>query len=190
MLIGLTGGIGSGKSTIARALHARGIPVYDTDTEAKRLIRTDPDIRRAIIALLGEGAYTPEGYCPEYVATRVFADKALLSGLNRIVHPAVMRDVQRWHGEQTSRYCVVESALLYESGLSEICDRVVAVTAPEEVRIERTIRRDSADINKVRARIRAQMSDAELAARSGIVVVNDGSQSVDSLAALVITSLD
>lgn len=208
MLLGLTGGIGSGKSTVARALQARGLPVYDTDTEAKRLIGTDPAIRRDIIALLGAGAYTAEGYCPAYVAERVFASPRLLEGLNRIVHPAIIRDVQRWHREQTAPHCVVESALLYESGLDRICDLTIAVTAPEELRIQRTLRRDYdldlptiatiatidpiapiAPINKVRARIRAQKSDAELAQRSDIVLLNDGRVSVDTLADHIISSL-
>lgn len=176
MLIGLTGGIGSGKSAIARALMARGYAVYDTDSEAKRLICTDPELRAAMAQLLGSDIYEGDVYRTDIVAQRVFASPSLLSSLNQLVHPAVLRDVARW--SEAHACCFVESALLYESGLDRLCDSVVHVTAPEQVRIERVLLRDHTDSNKVRARIRAQ----HLPASADYTIDNDGSRTPDALA--------
>lgn len=163
MIIGITGGIGSGKSTIAQELARRGFAVYDCDREAKRIITEDEQVKKAIIGLLGEEAFVDGKYNTAYVSQRVFADKALLEQLNAIVHPAVKKDIKAKRQELTAdRYLFIESAILYEAGMDTLCDKVIAVDAPEDVRIARTIERDyqgaasEENINKVRARIRAQ----------------------------------
>jgi len=209
MIVGITGGIGSGKSTIARALAARGFTVYDCDKEAKRIIAENKDVQQQIIALLGPEAFTTPlapsleeraggevSYNTAYVAQRVFAEPELLARLNAIVHPAVKKDIlqhpllRRGRGERF----FIESAILYEAGLDELCNRIIIVDAPEEVRLARTIARDyrgedtPEHINKVRARIRAQKNSAGLSdpRRDVLTILNDGTRSVSDLAETIL----
>lgn len=195
MLIGITGGIGSGKSTICRALAEKGYYVYDSDSRAKEIITNNRPVRSQIECLFGSEVFEDDTYRTEWVAKRVFEDKTLLERLNAIVHPAVCRDVTRWHKDIVRRaatlaeetgiitaepVCFVESAILYESGLADICDRVVYVDAPERVRIERTMKRDGSDMEAVRARVRQQKtSDAKL--KSDIALLNDGTVPIQNL---------
>lgn len=173
-MIGLTGGIGSGKSTIAKELAKRGFVIYDCDREAKRIIAEDKAVQASIIELLGPGAFINGVYNTSYVAQRVFENPKLLKQLNGIVHPRVKADICLRKPD------VVESAILFEAGIDELCDKIVIVEAPEEVRIERTIHRDYQDratpeiINKVRARIRAQKTSASISQRPVLTVNNDG----------------
>lgn len=159
--IGVTGGIGSGKSTVCRVFSLLGIPCYDSDAEAKRLMNTDRDLAARIRSLLGSGAYTEQGLDRAYVSARVFGHPELLQRLNAIVHPAVEHDFARWAEEQQAPYVIEESAILFESGADRLMDRTVAVVAPESVRIRRVCRRDGRDEQAVRARIAHQMSDEE-----------------------------
>lgn len=189
MIIGITGGIGSGKSVIAKQLREMGYAVYDTDSEAKRLIVEDAAVRKQMIQLFGSDVYKDGIYQTAFVAQRVFANKSLLSRLNAIVHPAVRADILRWATMQDSPsfrkglgvgLCFVECAILYQAGFDSLCDKVVAVTAPEEIRLERVIARDHSDINKVRARMRAQSTEQDLL-RADIVVNNDGQTPISTL---------
>ncbi len=207
MIIGITGGIGSGKSTIARELSQRGFAVYDCDREAKRIIAENKDVQAAIIRLLGPEAFreVPSDQVPStmvyntaYVAQRVFDDAHLLTELNAIIHPAVKADILQRCGltaqrsnsvavQQAKPVCqatsvlFIESAILFEAGLDTICDKIIVIEAPEEVRIARTIERDyggvatEENINKVRARMRAQKSPApEKTQGKYYRVANDG----------------
>lgn len=175
-MTGLTGGIGSGKSTIAKALVQRGYTVYDCDQEAKRIIAEDKDVQQAIVDLLGQEAFVEGKYNMVYVAKRVFVEPQLLKQLNAIVHPAVGKDIL------TRQPDFVESAILYESGLDRLCDKIVVVDAPEDIRIARTIARDyegqatEANIQKVRARMQTQRIP-----RGDLVLVNDGTHFIDEL---------
>ena len=196
MLVGITGGIGSGKSTIVQALAARGYAVYDCDREAKRIIVENAEVRKAIIALLGTEAFVPSpqhpftgSYNTSYVSQRVFAEPELLQQLNAIVHPAVKEEIR----VQSSEFSVlfVESAILFEAGIDSLCDRIVVVDAPEEVRLQRTIARDyhgdatEEHINKVRARMRAQQfrpTDEQKATKKVLTINNDGRTSISDLA--------
>ena len=184
MIIGITGGIGSGKSTIARELAKLGFTVYDCDREAKRIIEEDGDVKHTIIGLLGEEAYSGGRYNTAYVAQRVFADKHLLAQLNSIVHPAVKEDVIQKQPD------FVESAILYESGMDKVCDKIIVIDAPEEIRIMRTIQRDyhgnasEENINKVRARIRAQHATVHYPQSDRghlLSICNDGKTSISDL---------
>ena len=185
MTIGITGGIGSGKSTIARELAKRGFTVYDCDREAKRIIAENPEVRKAIINLLGEESFlTSHIYNTAYVAQRVFENKALLEAINQIVHPAVKEDIVAKHPD------FVESAILYEAGLDKLCDKIVVIDAPEEIRIARTIARDyngqctEDNINKVRARMRAQEiveSRKTKVDSNTLLLCNDGKESIEAL---------
>lgn len=184
-MIGITGGIGSGKSTIARALAARGFTVYDCDKEAKRIIAENPDVQKEIIDLLGKEAfiYHPSSiiYNTTYVAKRVFADPHLLKELNRIVHPAVKADILSSFTSHLSPL-FLESAILFESGLNVLCNRIIVIDAPEDIRIARTIARDyhgdasPANINKVRARIHAQHIP-----QGDLTIINDGHTPIPEL---------
>ena len=189
MIIGLTGGIGSGKSTIAKQLRQMGYAVYDTDSEAKRLIVEDAAVRKQMIQLFGSDVYKDGIYQTAFVAQRVFTDKSLLAQLNAIVHPAVRADILRWATMQDSPsfrkglgvgLCFVECAILYQAGFDTLCDKVVAVTAPEEVRLARVLARDHSTINKVRARMRAQEAERDIE-RADIVINNDGKASIPTL---------
>ena len=175
-MIGITGGIGSGKSRISRELIRRGYSVYDCDREAKRIIVENPEVRKAIINLLGEEAFQRPTtndqrpiYNTAYVAKRVFEDKALLEAINKIVHPAVKEDIIAKQPD------FVESAILYEAGIDVLCERIIVIDAPEDIRIERTIGRDykgemtEDNINKVRARMRTQAPHI-----GDLMVWNDG----------------
>lgn len=176
MIIGLTGGIGSGKSTVARGLRAMGYMVYDTDYEAKRLITEDMHVRQEIEDLLGKDVYKDGVYQTKLVAQRVFSDPALLSQLNKIVHPAVKADILRWqaaHDKEGKQLLFVECAILYQAGFDKLCDQVVAITAPEEIRIQRTMVRDHTSMDKVLARMRVQNTENALQ-HAEFVVNNDG----------------
>ena len=181
MLIGLTGGIGSGKTTFANALRERGYTVYDTDSAAKRLVLT-PTVRCAIEQLLGQDVYDGDRYLTRRVAERVFADPELLGQLNAIVHPAVHQDLQQTVGARPDGGMVfVESAILFESGFDSDCDYVVAIIAPKTVRIARTMARDNKTEDEVKQRIKAQMSNCQLRHRVQYVVENNGRQPVSTL---------
>ncbi len=179
-IIGITGGIGSGKSYIAAQMAAAGYRVYDTDKEAKRLIVEDSELRAQIVALLGAEVYEGDIYRTDIVASRVFANPELLQQLNALVHPAVQRDIERLSAKRSFSAAVfqrsgllIESALLFESGLDQLCDRVMVVTASEEVRIARTMARDHCTEKQVRDRMAAQMSEKERLLRADIVINNN-----------------
>ena len=165
-MIGITGGIGSGKSTIAHELAQRGYKVYDCDREAKRIITEDPEVRKAIIDLLGEEAFAGGTYNTAYVAKRVFENSSLREALNAIVHPAVGKDILQRQPD------FIESAILFESGLNRLCDKVIVIDAPEAIRIARTLKRNY----DVRARIRAQVVPT-----GDLTIHNDGKESIASL---------
>ena len=171
--VGVTGGIGSGKSTACRVFSLLGIPCYDSDREAKRLMNTDPDLKARISNLLGPNAYTSQGLDRAYVSARVFDHPDLLQQLNAIVHPAVAEDFARWAETQQAPYVIEESAILFESGADRGMDRTVAVVAPEAIRIRRVCRRDQRDEAAVRARIANQMSDEERARRADYLLKAD-----------------
>lgn len=191
MLIGLTGGIGSGKSTIAKELVKRGFAVYDCDREAKRIIAEDKTTQQAIIGLLGEEAFVNGQYNTSYVAKRVFENDDLLAQLNGIVHPAVLKDLKDFKDLKGSKDLIVESAILFEAGLDAFCDKIVVVEAPEEIRLARTIERDyqgqatPAIIDKVRARMRAQKTSANHSQRSVLIVQNDGTSVLSRIIDLI-----
>ena len=195
MIIGITGGIGSGKSVIARQLRKMGYSVYDTDSEAKRIIVEDATVREQMTALFGEEVYQDGVYQTALVAQQVFADKNLLAKLNAIVHPAVKQDIiSKFRSlgvlfepsapseplKRNSGLFFIECAILFQAGFDVLCDKVVAVTAPEDIRLERVIARDHSDMNKVRARMRAQEAEKDLQ-RADIIINNDGQVSIRTL---------
>lgn len=177
--IGLTGGIGSGKSTVARIFEVMGIPVYYADDRAKQLMVQDPELKAGIVALFGKEAYRGGELDRAHIANLAFTDPSLLKKLEALVHPAVLADGERWHeAQQGVPYTIKEAALLFESGSYQALDEIIVVTAPLEVRIERVMKRDQTSRDSVEARIARQLPEEEKAARADFVIVNDGSRSL------------
>lgn len=170
--VGITGGIGSGKSTVCRILAEHGVAVYDADSRAKELMSSSEELRAALIENFGAECFTAEGLNRAYLAGRVFSDAEQLRVLNGLVHPAVMADFEAWAEAQEGSYVVFESAILFEAKLENRVDATVAVMAPEELRVERVMGRDGATKEQVLARIHNQMSDDERADRAKYGVVN------------------
>jgi dephospho-CoA kinase len=179
---GITGGIGSGKSTVCRLFEALGVPVYDADYWAKWLLNHDYDLKKAVVALFGPDAYTADGaYNRAYIGQIVFQDKAKLAALNALAHPAVEKHSQAWHDAQIAqgaRYTLKEAALMIESGNHLKLDFLILVYAPENVRIQRVMTRDGATEAQVRARMQNQMPEDAKRALADAVIDNDGSKSL------------
>ena len=172
MKIGITGGIGSGKSYVCRLLEQRGYAVYDCDSAAKRLIRSSPFIRRRLTALIGPETYFKES--GEYILNKKAVAEFLLKSednaraIDRIVHPAVFHDFIESGMEW------MESAIIYESGIYRLVDRVIVVTAPEELRIQRVMARDEISREKVLEWMSRQLPQEEVRQRADFEIVNDG----------------
>ena len=172
MVVGLTGGIGSGKSTIAKAFAALGIAVFNSDEQAKVLIANNAQVKKRIMAAFGEEAYQNGEYNRAYIAQIVFNNSEKLAILNGIVHPALAKYFNQWAKKQTSPYVLKEAAILFESGSYKDCDYIITVTAPEEVRIARVMARDHCTEAQVRVRMSQQWSDAQRIALSNAVIEN------------------
>lgn len=185
--IAITGGIGSGKSYVSAMLQAGGMPIYNTDDEAKRLMLSDEGIRRDLIALLGEEVYQGGALNKPLLASYLFADSSNAARINGIVHPRVKEDFLRWVKQHADREIVgMECAILFEAGFEDAVDAVVMVYAPEDIRLERAMKRDSATEAQIRARMKAQISDEEKCRKSDYVIHNDGTLSLENqLSALV-----
>lgn len=175
--IAITGGIGSGKSYVSNLLEERGIPIYNADNESKRLTVSDEEIRKGLVALVGEQVYFDDGTLNKsLLAAYLFASSEHATQVNAIIHPRVKADFRRWLEEHTDCEIVgLESAILYESGFDDIVDAVVAVYAPESLRLERAMKRDGATEAQIRARMSAQMNEEEKRNKADYVVLNDGS---------------
>lgn len=180
--VGITGGIGSGKTTVCQIFETLGIPVYDADYWAKWLITNDLEVKQAITGLFGPDAYLPDGaYNRALVAGIVFRDPEKLAALNAAVHPAVERHARSWHEAQAQKgvpYTLKEAALLVENGSYQLLDRLIVVTAPEDLRIRRVMQRDGISEAAVRARMQNQLPEAEKVRVADFVIVNDGERSL------------
>lgn len=176
--VGITGGIGSGKSTVCRIFENFSVPVYYADERAKWLMVNDPALVAAIRDTFGGEAYLPDGTLNRaYLASVVFGDSEKLARLNALVHPAVWRDGERWNAKHSGvPYTLKEAALLFESSGHQLLDRVITVYAPTELRIKRVMRRDGVSRSDVEARMRRQMPDEEKVKRADFVIYNDGSR--------------
>ncbi|MCL2596856.1 MAG: dephospho-CoA kinase [Paludibacter sp.] len=173
-IVGITGGIGSGKSTVSRFLRAQGYKVYDTDSEAKKIQNENADVRIKTIQLFGNQAYTKNEMNRAYVAKRVFKDKNLLEKLNEIVHPAVKNDFLAWvEANRSEDILFVESAILFESGFYLLVNKILTISASIETRIYRVMKRDKITREEVIKRIESQANIEELIQRSDIVLYTD-----------------
>ena len=172
--IGLTGGIGSGKSTIARIFKQMGVPVYIADTEASRLINSHPEIRRQMQSLFGNTIYDKEGkLIKPLLAEIIFRNPQALVKVNQIVHPVVMEDFRHWSKQQNQKLVLFESAIIFEAQLEHHFDFTICVTASRETRIERVKKRDGTTTEKVMERIKNQMDDSEKCKKSDFIIYND-----------------
>ena len=172
--VGITGGIGSGKSTVCKVFSAIGIPVFDADSVAKQIMNTDPEIRDQLIHLFGTMVYMPDQTIDrKFLAGIVFNSTSLLTQLNSIVHPAVRKSFNLWCRNQQSPYVLHEAAILFESGFYKLMDKTITVVANEDERIERVMKRDKITPELVKQRIQNQLSDAEKIKLADFVISNN-----------------
>lgn len=177
--VGVTGGIGSGKSVICRIFHVLGIPVFDADAAAKRLMTTDTGLARAIQTEFGKDAYYEDGTLNRtYLASEVFGDEIKLQKLNALVHPVVIQAGEEWAAQQDAPYSIKEAALLFESGSFKRNDYNILVVAPLALRIDRVMQRDGVAAENVKLRMSRQWSDDQKAELADFKIVNDGVQAI------------
>ncbi len=172
-IVGLTGGIGSGKTTVAKMFASYGVPVYNADIEAKKLMNSSHTIREQLISLLGEETYQNGILNRKYMAGRIFNNPDLLDKANAIIHPKVAANFLQWAKVQTAPYVLKEAAILFESGSFSNCDAVILVTAPREERIKRVMERDQVSREEVLARMNNQWSDEKKRGLSDFIIQNE-----------------
>lgn len=171
-IVGLTGGMGSGKTTVAKMFSELGVPVYIADDEAKKLTNSSKVIRRKLIQLLGDQAYIDGSLNRKYVADKIFTDKALLNSVNAIIHPKVAAHFKKWALRQKTNYVIKEAAILFENGGYKECDVVILVTAPKDLRLQRVIKRDNATRGEIEQRMGNQWSDSKKKKLADIIIEN------------------
>ena len=172
MIVGLTGGIGSGKSTVASMFQKLGVPIYNSDVEAKNLMGRSKKIKKDIEALMGKESYLDGEPNRGYIAQKVFKDKILLRDLNNIVHPAVRRHFKSWCKRQNTTYVIQEAAIIFENGTQKRYDKIILVTAPRDIRIQRVVDRDGITAEQVMARMDNQWPDSEKGKFSDFIIEN------------------
>jgi len=172
--IGITGGIGAGKSTVAGIFKVLGVPVFDADATAKNILNTDPILREQVIAAFGSETYKNGLLDRKYLATLVFNNPNELAKLNALVHPATIKAANKWASGYTNKpYIIKEAALLFEAGTNEGLDYIIGVTAPVELRIARVMARDHVPREEVLSRMQHQLDDTEKMKRCNIVLDNN-----------------
>lgn len=176
--IGITGGIGSGKTTVCKVFELLGVPVFYADNVAKSVMHTDPVLREAIIKTFGTESYTAQGELNRaYISSIVFKDQTELNKLNALVHPAVFRAFDHWvAGQRGVAYVMKEAALLFESKSYEMCDQTILVLTPEDMRIKRVMERDKVTESEVRSRMSRQWTDEAKKKLAGHILLNDETQ--------------
>ena len=190
IIIGVTGGIGSGKSYICRIISSLGFPVYNCDAEAKKLMNTNKHIINSLKQLIGENTYDSEGNLNKpTIAQFLFANEENAHKINSVVHPVVKEDFRSWASAQNADLIFMESAILFESGFNDVVDNVITITAPPETRIERTIRRDNTNREQVIARMNQQMQDEERVRLSDYIISNNTNDNVEQQIKTIIETL-
>ncbi len=174
--IGITGGIGSGKSTVAKVFEVLGIPVYNADLAAKRLMNEDAALKEKIKQQFGNDVYKNEKLDNKYLAQIVFSSEEKLNLLNSMVHPATINDANVWMQKQTTPYTLKEAALLFESGAAELLDYIIGVTAPPPLRLQRVMQRDNSSREEVMARMNKQMDEEIKMKLCNFIINNDEQQ--------------
>ena len=173
MIVGVTGGIGSGKSTVAHIFNALGVPVYNSDIRSKELLNTNSELKSRLIEQFGEEIYTSSGVDRKHFASIIFKDNKLLEISNSIIHPYVKKDFEDWVSAQSFTYSIKESAILFETAIYKQLDKIVLVTAPEELRIKRVVERDQTPEEVVLERIKNQWEDAKKIPLADFTILNN-----------------
>lgn len=171
--IGLTGGIGSGKTTVAKVFEILGVPIYNADEAARNLMNSNEELKSAIIKNFGANAYRNNELDRKYLASIVFNDKIKLALLNSLTHPVTIYDAEQWINKQASSYVIKEAALLFESGSSEHLDYIVGVYAPQHIRVKRVMARDGLTAEQVMKRISHQLDEEKKMERCDFVITNN-----------------
>lgn len=191
LTVGITGGIGSGKTTVCKIFEKLGVPVYYADDRAKWLLNNHKDIIQQVKNLLGEESYLNNEINRPYIAQKVFNDKNLLQQYNEIVHPAVAFDTLEWMQQHLyKKYILKEAALLVETGIYQTLDKLIVVTAPKEIRIERVIKRDGLSREAVEARINNQMPEEDKIKYADFIIINDGNHDLEQQVNKIHTALE
>ncbi|MFV0530867.1 MAG: dephospho-CoA kinase [Flavobacteriales bacterium] len=172
-IIGLTGGIGSGKTTVAKQFAKLDIPVYNSDLRAKFLMNSDEELQHQVTSLLGNQAYNQEGLNRKWIAQKVFNSRELLQKLNGLVHPVVKKDFENWIKSQKALYVLKEAAILIESKAYKQCDKIIVITATLENRVKRLQQRDNSSVKDIQDRIQNQMSEAERLKYADYIIENN-----------------
>jgi dephospho-CoA kinase len=174
LIIGITGGIGSGKTTLSKLLRAEGYSVYDSDLEARRLQNEHSTMQKKIIDMFGKEIYDDHGLNRSALGKLVFGKPELLVKLNSIVHPLVMDDFENWIDNRLPKKMLfIESAILFESGFNKLVDKVIVITAREDIRIDRVVKRDGITVEHVKTRMSHQMPEEEKLKRADYVIYSD-----------------
>lgn len=184
-VVGLTGGIGSGKTTISKYFESLGVPVYIADDEAKALMNRSKVIKRKLIQLFGKSAYKDEKLNRPYLASKIFSDTSLLSKINAIVHPKVTSHFKRWLKKQDAPYIIKEAAIIFENNLEAQYNYIITVVADEDLRIQRVMKRDNASREKIQSIVDNQLPDADKIKRSDFVISNNDLDSAKKQAILI-----
>lgn len=173
-IVGITGGIGSGKSTLSKLFEVYGIPVYIADTGAKKQMNSSSEIKEKLIQKFGENIYSDRGLDRKELAVLIFNDPEAIAYVNSIVHPVVQSDFFQWTKIFPKPIVAIETAILFESGFDSFCDFIINVSTPLEIRIERVMQRDHLSEQQIRERIDNQISEEERIARSDFIMINNG----------------
>ena len=172
-IVGLTGGIGSGKTTVAHMFKVLGVPIYIADLEAKKLMNTSKVLKRKLVALLGEEAYGTDGLNRVYIASKIFTDKTLLDKMNALVHAKVAKHFKQWLEKQTADYVIKESAIIFEHQMESQFDCIILVTTNKDERIKRVLSRDHTSKEKIESIMKHQLSDSETMHKADFIIVNN-----------------
>jgi dephospho-CoA kinase len=176
--IGLTGGIGSGKTTVAKVFETLGIPVYYADDKARYLMNTNPELKTSLVQHFGNEVYKDGKLDRKYLASVVFNNKEKLELLNSLTHPVTISDAEDWMNKQTSPYTIKEAALLFESGAAEKLDYIIGVYAPQHIRVKRVMDRDNLPVEEVMKRISRQIDEEMKMKLCNFVIINNDQQLV------------
>lgn len=171
--IGLTGGIGSGKTTVAHIFEVLGVPVFYADDAAKKLMNEDENLRKTIIQHFGEESYADNKINRSYLSAHIFSDPGNTKLINSLIHPATIADAEKWMRSQNSPYALKEAALIFEAGAEKMLDLIIGVSAPFEMRMKRAMQRDGIPEEAVLARMEKQMDEAEKISRCDFIIINN-----------------
>tara|TARA_R110002096_G_scaffold21043_7_gene68753 strand:+ start:106047 stop:106625 length:579 start_codon:yes stop_codon:yes gene_type:complete len=178
MIVGITGGIGAGKTTVSNIFGQLGIPVYEADYHSKNLLDIDEELKSSLVELLGNSILNNSKIDREKMAAIIFNDEQLLKRANALIHPRVALHFEKWRNNQKSPYIIKEAAILFESGSYKDCDKVIVVSAPKELRIERVKKRSGLSRQQIMARMEKQWPEEQKIKLADYIVINDGEHSL------------